>query len=229
MIYRCNILALVGGGKSPKFPNTKIQLWDDNQLKRIAEMNFKSEVKAIKLKVDFIIVVLENKIYVHNFSDLALKDTIDTCPNPFGLCSVNTEGDDLILATPHKNLGEINVHLYTDSKTTNIKAHQSALNCLQLNPNGSKLATASQKGTIIRIYSTQKGELLQELRRGSEYAQIYSIAFNPRGNFVAISSDSGTIHIFAVKQTDEDVDQSQNFQKIIRNQTLNFKIYCSIF
>jgi hypothetical protein len=86
-------------------------------------MNFRSEVKAVKLKVDYIVVVLETKVYVHNFSDLVLKDTIDTCPNPFGLCSVNTEGDYLILATPHRNVGEINVHLFAEGTTTNIKAH----------------------------------------------------------------------------------------------------------
>jgi len=37
------------------------------------------------------------------------------------------------------------------------------------------------------------------LRRGSEYAQLYSIAFDPTGNFLACSSDSGTIHIFGLK------------------------------
>ncbi|KAL4468832.1 hypothetical protein ABPG74_005335 [Tetrahymena malaccensis] len=210
MLYRCNIIALVGGGKSPKFPPTKVQLWDDSQLKRIAEMNFRSEVKAVKLKADRVIVVLETRIYVHNFADLKLIDTIDTCPNPLGLCSVNTEGDEIILATPHKEVGEVNVHLYSENKTVSIRAHQSALNCLQTNPRGTKLATASQKGTIIRIYNTKKGELLQELRRGSEYAQIYSIAFHPKGTFVACSSDSGTIHIFALKQTEDLEPQGNN-------------------
>ena len=86
-------------------------------------MNFKSEIKAVKLNTDRIIVVLETKIYVHNFADLVLKDTIDTCSNPLGLCSINTEGEDMILASPCKNVGEINVHLYGESRTSNIKAH----------------------------------------------------------------------------------------------------------
>lgn len=86
-------------------------------------MNFRSEVKAVKLKADRVIVVLETKIYVHNFSDLKLKDSFDTCPNPLGLCSVNTEGDEIILATPNKEVGEVNVHLSAEKKITNIRAH----------------------------------------------------------------------------------------------------------
>ena len=68
-----------------------------------------------------------------------------------------------------------------------------------LNYNGSLLATASEKGTLVRIYSTENGELLQELRRGKDKAEISSIIFDRKSKWVAVTSDRTTIHIFNVK------------------------------
>lgn len=87
-------------------------LWDDHRVKCIGEMSFRTEVKAVKLKGDRIVVVLESKIFVYNFSDLKLLEHIETSPNPLGLCSLNTEGDQSILACLDKECGYVNVHLW---------------------------------------------------------------------------------------------------------------------
>lgn len=69
---------------------------------------------------------------------------------------------------------------------------------MTLNYNGSLLATASDKGTLIRIFETEEGAPLQEVRRGSDKAEIYSITFDKSSRWIACSSDKGTIHIFTV-------------------------------
>jgi hypothetical protein len=52
MMFRTNILALVGGGEKPKFAANKVFLWDDLSFKCIGELSFKTNVRAVKLTKD---------------------------------------------------------------------------------------------------------------------------------------------------------------------------------
>ncbi len=72
---------------------------------------------------------------------------------------------------------------------------------MQLNIQGTRIATASDKGTLIRIFDTQTGKLLSELRRGTQPATIYSINFSADSSLVCASSSHGTIHIFATEDS----------------------------
>lgn len=199
MLFRCNILALVGGGRNPRYPPNKVMIWDDHQNRCIGELSFRSEVKAVKLRRDRVVVVLEHKIYVYNFADLKLVDHIETTSNPKGLCALCPYNSNTVLVCPGLQRGHVRVELYDLKKTTLIPAHETSLACFALNFDGTRLATASEKGTLIRIFDTATGAPLQELRRGADRAEIYSICFNYNSSWLAVSSDKGTIHIFSLK------------------------------
>lgn len=49
MMFRTNLLALVGGGEKPKSAKNKVFLWDDLSFKCIGELSFKTVVKAVKM------------------------------------------------------------------------------------------------------------------------------------------------------------------------------------
>lgn len=141
--------------------------------------------------------MLENYVYVYNFDKLERIRKYETCLNNKGLVALSPV-DECVLAFPHTTKGVVRVELLDSDKSHLINAHDSTINCISLNANGSRLATASEKGTLIRIFDTFTGAKLQEVRRGTEKADIYSIAFSPDSRFFCTSSDKGTIHIFAL-------------------------------
>lgn len=61
----------------------------------------------------------------------------------------------------------------TSSAPFTINAHQSDVACVSLNQPGTVVASASQKGTLIRLFDTQSKEKLVELRRGTDPATLY--------------------------------------------------------
>ena len=74
--------------------------------------------------------------------------------------------------------------------------------------NGLLLATASEEGKKIRIFETEKGENLQELNRGKEKADIKYISIDFKNQFIAASSERGTIHIWSLSQSIEKIKKS---------------------
>ncbi|KAI2658800.1 WD repeat domain phosphoinositide-interacting protein 3 [Labeo rohita] len=162
MLFRCNYLALVGGGKKPKYPPNKVMIWDDLKKKTVIEIEFSTEVKAVKLRRD---------------------------------------SNNSLLAFPATHSGHVQIVdlANTEKPPVDIPAHEGALCCIALNLQGTRIATASEKGTLIRIFDTSAGHLIQELRRGSQTANIYCINFNQDASLICVSSDHGTVHIFAAE------------------------------
>lgn len=82
--------------------------------------------------------------------------------------------------------------------STPIIAHSTALTSLSLTPSGRLIATTSTKGTLVRVWDTATGTRTKELRRGTDKAEIYGVAFRPDEKEVCVWSDKGTIHVFSL-------------------------------
>ncbi|CAI9295836.1 unnamed protein product [Lactuca saligna] len=212
MLFRSNILALVGGKGNTQYPPNKVIIWDDHQSRCIGEFSFRSEVRAVKLRRDRIVVVLEHKIYVYNFMDLKLLHQIETLANPRGLCCLSHQVNTSVLACPGLRRGQVRVEHFGLNMTKLINAHDSRIACLTMTMDGLLLATASTKGTLVRIFNAMDGTRLQEVRRGVDRADIYGIALSPNVQWLAVSSDKGTVHIFSlrVRVVGEDPSSAQS-------------------
>lgn len=163
MLFRCNILALVGSEGNSQYPPSKVIIWDDHQSRCIGEFAFRSDVRAVKLRRDRIVVVLEHKIYVYSFIDLKLLHQIETLANPRGLCCLSHHSSTSVLACPGLQRGQVRIEHFGLNMIKFINAHDSHIACFTLTLDGLLLATASTKGTLIRIFNTMDGTRLQEV------------------------------------------------------------------
>ena len=124
---------------------------------------------------------------------------------------------------------QIQIQTYLPTKTSKtINAHESNIAFICINNDGNILATASDKGTLIRIFSINSGELITELRRGAKNVKITCLVFDIGNNYIACSSDVGTIHIFNIESvtkyiSEEVIDENKESENENKNKKNNKK------
>lgn len=97
-----------------------------------------------------------------------------------------------------------------------IEAHEGDLRAIALTADGSILATASVKGTVIRVWDVASSACLQEFRRGVERTTVTCLAWSWDRAWLCCTSDKGTAHIF---QMNGSVERKEERDKDTRSVT----------
>ncbi|KEG12541.1 hypothetical protein DQ04_01631070 [Trypanosoma grayi] len=81
-----------------------------------------------------------------------------------------------------------------------VKAHNCAVVCLAMTRDGTRLATASVRGTTVKVFEPATARLLYVFRRGLTPARMLALSFDAStdlsGLQLAALSSRGTLHIF---------------------------------
>ncbi|KGB77897.2 autophagy-like protein 18 Atg18 [Cryptococcus deuterogattii R265] len=219
MLFCTSLVALVGAAENqPSNSPRKLQIVNTKRQSTICELIFPTSVLAVKMNRKRLIVVLENEIYIYDISTMKLLHTIETGPNPNAVCALSSSSERSYLAYPSPAPSASSTPLSSSAipapppaPTTGdvllfdtisltalnvIQAHKTPIASLALNSTGTMLATASDKGTVVRVFSVPDAKKLWQFRRGSSSARIFSINFNLMSTLLAVSSDTSTIHIY---------------------------------
>ncbi|GBG32931.1 Autophagy-related protein 18 [Hondaea fermentalgiana] len=228
MLFSTSLVALVGGGEKPAFSPRHLKLWNSKTASVICELDFSSRIQAVKMNRKRLIVVLETQLHIYDLDTMINLQTLEVATlgsGPSGngagqhagtMASAMTQGGTSLLAaplcelSPDENTSFLalpansisgDVFLYDALNLVEfrwIQAHKARLTSLQFSQDGSMLATASETGTVIRVFRVPSGEKLYSFRRGSYSATVYSLAFDEAGDMLAASSSNGTVHLFGL-------------------------------
>lgn len=202
MLHRTNYLALVGGGRNPRFPQNKVIIWDDLKRRPALSLEFLSPVLNVLLSRTHIVVVLAAKVHVFAFSSPPARiASYETADNPHGVAVLASN----VLAFPSRLDGQIqivnleshsnnspsaNTGNNTDSnraRSTSPEEDRSASRSPPLPEQASHTANNQQQ----YHYHTQNSNLVTIIR--AHKGPIRCLALNRTGTIIASASDMGTI------------------------------------
>ncbi|XP_039501125.2 WD repeat domain phosphoinositide-interacting protein 2 [Drosophila santomea] len=159
---------------------------------------YPSEILCVRMNRQRLIVCLAESIHIHDIRDMKILHSIENiAPNEQGLCALSLNSH---LAFPVcQTSGELRIFNASKLRTgMTIRAHDTSLSALAFSPSGALLATASERGTVIRVFCVKNGQRVQEFRRGVSCVRIASLVFSGSGDFLCASSNTETVHVFKI-------------------------------
>eukprot|EP00741_Cyanophora_paradoxa_P023581 tig00021590_g22778.t1 len=202
LLFSSSLVALVGTGDEPSFSPRRLKLFNTKTSSIAGELHLRDAIVAIRLNRDRLIAVAAEKAYVYDLQDLRCLQVIETGQNPRGICAFAPWSEAAYLALP--GAGQPGRVLLCDASraavVTPVDAHRAPLSALAFSARGDLLATASEKGTVVRVWSVPASEKVYTLRRGAFPASISSLCFPPPGSpgpdLLAVASSTRTLHVF---------------------------------
>ncbi|KAL9268666.1 Autophagy-related protein [Drosera capensis] len=201
MRFSSSLIAIVGAGEQPSLSPRRLCLFNTTSGTALQELNFLTSILAVRLNKLRLVVILQDQTFIYDLNSLAILRTIDTVPNPRGVCAFSHHLDGSFLALPASTTkgsalvyNVMKLHSHCE-----IHAHQSPLAAMALSSGGAYLATASEQGTKIRVHLVLDGTKCCSFRRGTYPSTIFSLSFGPSiqlPDLLGATSSSGSLHVF---------------------------------
>lgn len=212
--------AIVGGGKAPFASPNVLSFWDAALGRQMNTINFHESILDVKLASSHAAIILAERTLLYEYQDLnvqeptpptspfehtetgltergpnKVKNLYSTATNPFGLGCLN----DNLLVLPAPSPGQVQIIPLPAGSKRVFRAHASELRAIAVSEDGSVIATASTKGTLVRAFDTITLNQIGEFRRGVDNAVTTGLAISPRNRWLACTSDKGTLHVFDMR------------------------------
>lgn len=217
MLYESNIIIFVGRNTRTAYPDNKLIIWDDDKKKVLGEISFNYKIIGVEINNKYIVVITDHKIYIYEFDTLILLKSFETFSNYNGIVALSLKGDYVVF--PNNNLGTITIYHIKSNQLLQIKSYTYSIDYVYISKDSKYIVTCSDNGTIVRIFDIEKGNIVDEFRRGFEKVKITNVIMKDDNSLLLVSSNTGTIHIFETHLCRTDKDNI-----ILKKQTNGFNI-----
>jgi WD40 repeat protein len=175
----------------------KVILWNTVYGDMHCQVDLPEPVTSLLLHQNFLYVVLSSSVRLYAIQSLSLAVECFTTANPKGVAAICPAALNPRIAMVGDTAGSVAIRQLDSGQTVSFHAAKHPLSLLRFSQDGSLIATASQQGTLIRVFETQTGHELSVFRRGALKSKIRALSFSPSNQRLVAASSNGTVHLFA--------------------------------
>lgn len=195
--------------KSDTMPNASLRklctrsvhMWNSCDRKTLKHLDFYSNVSMVKMNFKRLVVLLSSEIRLYDLKTLTflhlIHRDVERSIGASPICALSSNTARCYLALPCTKTQGMVALIDTISLrcTGSVLAHQNLIQVMNFNQSATLLATASAKGTVIRVWSIPTLERVWCFRRGLSDPTMYSISFSPNSDIITCTGNR-TVQIF---------------------------------
>ena len=196
LLNQTSLVLLVGAGYQPHSSPRRLSVYNTRRNSIILNKEFESKINDLKLNSQRVVLLQGNEIHVFDLNNFILLFKIPAKTETISFSSKN------LIAFPTN----CQVNIYNESPISIFTAHNSNITHIVFSCNNEMIATCSEKGTVVKIFSIN-GALIHEYKRGSIPCKINYLRFSNDDSSILCASDSKSTHLFSLKDIRSDIQQ----------------------
>jgi len=200
--YFSKLVAFVGDEQSDE-----LKVFNPVKNTELCTQRYSSSICGIKSSPKYVIVALTSTVYIHDVRNMKLLRIIPTrwCGNIVSSSLAFSEEGHLVAFPDNSNMGSV-VRLCdvtTNDDGSTFTTFEQTISIISLNKDGSLVAVGYYEDHSFFVY-TNTGERIHQLRRSlTSSLKLQSILFSPDSRFVALLTESSSLHVFKLEKDKE--------------------------
>jgi hypothetical protein len=176
-----------------------LKLWNNQNRTLIKELNFASNIDCCQWTKSHVAVLVEKEIRLFDLRSLSLRVVLPR--HPLSPCMALThweEDESRYLVFPSTDdAGMVSVFDCVQQKLLNkFRAHRTPVAAMQCDQRGRQVATASNTGTIVRVFAVPTGHILFSFRIAAlSMSAVQAFSFCPLGHYLVVRSANNTLSL----------------------------------